>query len=91
MRFDAIRERAAIALGQGIDAGARERRIIDDRARLACGRKRERICEDHAALRIGVDHLDRRAVVGAHDVLRLVGGRADAVLGDREPAVHAQR
>ena len=86
-----VGEGAAVALRERMHARTRERCIVDDRARLSGRREAERIRQNHAALGVGVDHLNGRAIVGAHYVLRFVGERADAIFGDRQPAIDRQR
>ena len=90
MQVAAVGERAAVALGQRVDAGAGQRREVQDQPWPLARGERKRVGQHHAALGVAVHDLDGHAVRGAHDLLRAVGARADLVLGQCQPAVDVE-
>ena len=87
VQLRAVRERAAVALGERVDAGARQRCEVEQQGRALARGERERVGQHHAALGVAVHDLDGDAVQRADHILRPVGARADLVLRDCEPAV----
>ncbi|ABA48928.1 hypothetical protein BURPS1710b_1175 [Burkholderia pseudomallei 1710b] len=78
-----LREEAGVVVAERDDARARQRRDVDHGGRLEALRVRERVAQDEAALRVGVEHLDRQALHARDDVARLVRVAGRHVLAGR--------
>lgn len=83
-----VGEHAAVGRAQSMDAGPGQGGKIHDQGRLFARGQRQGVGQDHAALGVGMHHLDRAAVGGRDHIIRLVGVGADMVHGQRQPAFH---
>ncbi len=86
-----VGECAAVALGERVDTGARQRREVEHQRRALARRERERVGQHHSALGVAVHDLYGHAVERADHLLRTISARADLVLRDCEPAIDLER